>query len=168
MYCGNCGTQVQEGQNYCNVCGKPITGATPPASPPAAGVPPVGSVASHLSKHIRALGILWLVLSALRLVPSAGMLFFTPWTPFFPFHSGGFLAPVFAAFRIVFLATAVAGLIAGWGLLERAPWARTLALVVGVLSLVHIPFGTALGIYTLWVLGPSESAREFNRTARVV
>jgi hypothetical protein len=33
--------------------------------------------------------------------------------------------------------------------------------VMGLLSLVDIPFGTAVGIYTLWVLAPSESEAEY-------
>jgi hypothetical protein len=36
-----------------------------------------------------------------------------------------------------------------------------LALVLGFVNLIHIPFGTALGIYTLWVLLPAQSEREF-------
>jgi hypothetical protein len=41
---------------------------------------------------------------------------------------------------------------AAWGIGQRKKWGRTLALVLGVLSLPGIPLGTALGIYTLVVL----------------
>jgi len=51
------------------------------------------------------------------------------------------------------------------GLLEREPWARTLALVLGFLSLFKVPVGTALGIYTLWVLLPAQSEQEYRRLA---
>ncbi|HEU5100106.1 MAG TPA: hypothetical protein VFU22_13855 [Roseiflexaceae bacterium] len=44
------------------------------------------------------------------------------------------------------------GVIAGYGLLRRKPWARTLAIVVGILNLINFPVGTAIGLYTLWVL----------------
>ena len=44
------------------------------------------------------------------------------------------------------------GLAAGYGLLHRKPWARMLALVLGILNLVNIPIGTVMGVYTLWVL----------------
>lgn len=40
----------------------------------------------------------------------------------------------------------------GAGLRRRTTWARTLALVVGLLNLVNVPPGTLLGDYTLWVL----------------
>jgi ABC-type spermidine/putrescine transport system permease subunit II len=61
---------------------------------------------------------------------------------------------------------AVTGFLAGFGLLERRPWARSLAIVLGVIALLHPPLGTALGIYTLWVLLPNESEQEYRRTAR--
>jgi hypothetical protein len=58
-------------------------------------------------------------------------------------------------------------LLLAWGLYERQPWARVLGIVVGFLALIRIPFGTALGIYTLWVLLPESSAREYDAMAGV-
>lgn len=46
----------------------------------------------------------------------------------------------------------VPGVIAGYGLLKRKVWGRILAIIVGILSLANFPLGTAVGIYTLWVL----------------
>jgi uncharacterized membrane protein (DUF2068 family) len=66
----------------------------------------------------------------------------------------------------IFLATGVLGLIAGWGLYERRSWARILAIVLAFISLVHPPFGTAIGIYTLWVLLPASSEAEYQRIFR--
>jgi uncharacterized membrane protein (DUF2068 family) len=65
-----------------------------------------------------------------------------------------------------FIAGGVVGLIAGWGLYERRSWARMLAIVLAFLSLLHPPFGTAIGIYTLWVLLPAASEAEYQRIAR--
>jgi hypothetical protein len=59
----------------------------------------------------------------------------------------------------------VLSLAAGWGLLQRESWARALTIVMGFLSILHIPLGTALGIYTIWVLLPNESAEEYDRLA---
>jgi hypothetical protein len=36
-----------------------------------------------------------------------------------------------------------------------------LAIIFGAVSLIDIPFGTAIGIYTLWVLLPAESEQEY-------
>ena len=43
-----------------------------------------------------------------------------------------------------------------------------LAIVLGFFVLFHFVLGTALGIYTLWVLLPAQSQIEYQRTARVV
>ena len=48
-------------------------------------------------------------------------------------------------------------LIAGIGLLKFKSRARILALILAVLNLLAIPIGTALGIYTLWVLLTKET-----------
>lgn len=45
--------------------------------------------------------------------------------------------------------------------MQREPWARVLALVLGFISLFNIPLGTVVGIYTLWVLLPAQSQGEY-------
>ncbi len=44
------------------------------------------------------------------------------------------------------------GLIGGLGIFKYRPWARITLLVVGFVNLLIVPFGTILGIYTIWVL----------------
>lgn len=61
----------------------------------------------------------------------------------------GTVAALVAGF--IFLIS-VPGIIAGVGLLTYRPWARMLTLVVAVFELLNVPLGTALGIYTFWVL----------------
>jgi len=63
------------------------------------------------------------------------------------------------------LAKAAFGFMAGWGLLQREPWARILTLVLGFISLFNVPFGTAVGVYTLWVLLPQQSQEEYDAMA---
>ena len=62
-----------------------------------------------------------------------------------------FLLGLAALLLVGMLGRPLSGL-AGWGLLTRKPWARILAIVVGILNLVNFPIGTAIGLYTLWVL----------------
>lgn len=57
----------------------------------------------------------------------------------------------------------IPGVIAGIGLLGYRPWARILALVLGVLNLFSVPIGTIVGVYTLYVLLDDDSSRLFNR-----
>ncbi len=71
----------------------------------------------------------------------------------------GFLVPVLASVTIV---SAALAFITGYGLLSRRSWGRTLAIVAAVLALFKFPFGTGLGIYTLWVLAPGESGAEYD------
>ncbi|HSM57759.1 MAG TPA: hypothetical protein VK879_16520 [Candidatus Sulfomarinibacteraceae bacterium] len=60
------------------------------------------------------------------------------------------------------LVLALPGLLAGYGLLKRRSWGRLLALIVGILNLFNFPLGTALGVYTLWVLLQNEATDYFN------
>lgn len=43
-------------------------------------------------------------------------------------------------------------LIAGYGLLKRKKWARTMAIISGVIAAGNFPFGTAACVYTFWFL----------------
>ena len=63
---------------------------------------------------------------------------------------------------------AIPGFVVGIGLLGRQPWARILGIVLSALSLMHVPFGTALGVYGLWILFHRDTERLFaaSRIAR--
>jgi hypothetical protein len=63
---------------------------------------------------------------------------------------GGFLVMVSAP-----------GIVAGIGLLSYQSWARILTLVLGILNLPGFPTGTALGVYTLYVLLDEETSHLF-------
>ena len=148
MYCDRCGTKLEDGASFCRACGKPV-GDLP-------AIPARTSIAGHL----RLLGILWIAISAFRLLPALALLAMGPHLPV-PYFVQTLLPVVGIAFGVV----ALLGFTAGWGLLERQPWARLLALVLGFIALIDVPLGTALGVYTLWVLLPERSEEEFRRRA---
>ena len=50
------------------------------------------------------------------------------------------------------LIISVPGIIGGIGLFKRKEWARILVVILSAINLLNIPFGTALGIYSIWVL----------------
>ena len=68
------------------------------------------------------------------------------------------VGPAIAGFLFL---TSVPGIIGGIGLLKRRGWARILVLIISIVRLFNIPIGTAIGIYTIWVLLKDETARLF-------
>ncbi|HXW04846.1 MAG TPA: hypothetical protein VD833_06430 [Vicinamibacterales bacterium] len=73
-------------------------------------------------------------------------------------------AMAFAACGLVLLAGGAANAWAGRALRRRRPLGRLVALGLAVPNLFVLPFGTALGVYSLWVLLHDETRREFLAT----
>lgn len=71
----------------------------------------------------------------------------------------GFIGTTVVTFLVVM---SLPGILTGIGLLRLRPWARIVGIVLSVLSLVMIPFGTLVGIYGLWVLFSKETERLFD------
>ena len=104
--------------------------------------------------HVKILGWLYIVLGLLGVL-AAGFIFFVV-------AGAGWISGDEVAIRITTLvAVAIAavsvlisapGIVAGIGLLNFQPWARILALVLGILNLPGFPLGTILGIYSLVIL----------------
>ena len=159
MFCDGCGTTVEPGQAFCSRCGKQILGP----------VAVMQQRPGRVQGHLQFLGILWLAISAFNTIGGV-VLFVLANTLFAHLHEmgappnahTGFLRPLLSVIGIFILAKAACGFIAGWGLMQREPWARVIALVLGFISLFNIPFGTAVGVYTLWVLLPAQSQQEYD------
>jgi hypothetical protein len=64
----------------------------------------------------------------------------------------GVMAAVFTALAVIAILWGIAHIVIGLPLRRRRPVARILALVLGSVDLVLLPYGTALGCYALWVL----------------
>lgn len=152
MYCNHCGSPLAAGQQVCGRCGNAVAGVIP----------------SRISQHLTLMGILWIAYSVLHAIGGA-VLYVLSGTLFASERIMGpnssFLHPLMMVIAIFLLVKGAIGAVAGFGLIARQDWARVLALIAAVISLINIPFGTALGIYTLWVLMPNESAAEYDRLA---
>jgi zinc-ribbon domain len=164
MFCDQCGQQLAPSARFCSSCGKAV------------GVAVVPAAEGRVDRNLRVLGVLWLVYAVLR---GLGVIWFLavgrvmlpfilsripfgpPELPLGRLISGAFF---FGTTLAAFLA--LLGIITAWGLLQRESWGRMLALIVGVVALLSIPFGTALGVYTLWVLLPASSEAEYRRLGR--
>ena len=66
-----------------------------------------------------------------------------------------------AAVCVLLLVLSIPGIVAGIGLLKFQQWARIMTLVLCALNIMNVPFGTALGVYGLWVLLQQETERLF-------
>ena len=75
------------------------------------------------------------------------------------------IGSIIAYFLII---TSLPGIIGGIGILKRQAWARILVLILGIMNLPGIPFGTALGGYTIWVLMNDEVTKEFTHKPKPV
>ena len=148
MFCDGCGTQINGSATFCSRCGKSL------------GTPPLMPRQGRIGGHVRLLGILWLAISALRLIPGL-FLMALGGGRLFPSDVPPFVHAILPAIGMMFLICAGLGIATGCGLLTRQPWARMLGIVFGAFSLIDIPFGTAIGVYTLWVLLPAESEQEY-------
>jgi hypothetical protein len=163
MFCNRCGAQLQPDFNLCPKCGNPLANKTPVALP---------ASRTRLERHLRPIGILWIVVGALWLIPSA-LLMVGSRVPHLMAMMGdemftrAFMPHVLFSLGSVFLLVAAGGILVGWGLMNHERWARTTAIVLAVLALFHPPFFTALGIYTLWVLLPAASATEYEHLSRI-
>lgn len=123
-----------------------------------------------MEQHVRILGILHIVFGSLGILLALGMLLLfggiagLVGATDYSGHahiSVPILGWIGGLIFIVLLVLSLPGLIAGIGLLHFQSWARILTIVLSVLDLIHVPFGTALGIYGLWVLLSPGSERMF-------
>src|ERR1043166_3967827 len=175
MFCTHCGASIATDQRFCGSCGKAVEPDTvaPVGTSPVA--PSVRSTSGRVARHLRTLGVLWIALSAPHLLRGAasfvgarmagivGQGWFDDASWGWPV--GHFIPALLTFVGLASLLLAAAGFTAGWGVLERHPWARTLALILAFIALLNPILGTALGIYTLWVLLPSDAEVEWRRTA---
>lgn len=170
MICMKCGCEQVAGAQFCRQCGVPIGVAVPP--PGAMYAPPMLYQApSRVRQNLQPLGIMWCIFGAYRIIAVllAGVMMHTflagerfGGMPPFVEHMLHAMLPLML---VMVLVLGGAAILTGWALLTRRPWARVMGLVMAILSLIKIPFGTALGIYTLWVLAPQASGLEWDTIA---
>jgi hypothetical protein len=77
----------------------------------------------------------------------------------------GVLGAIGGIVFIILAALSIPCVIAGLGLLKFRSWAQILGIIMSVLGIANFPFGTALGIYGLWVLLNKETKPLFIRAA---
>jgi hypothetical protein len=73
---------------------------------------------------------------------------------------------LFVLTGVVFVLLGIVMMIVGRSLARRQTAGRVAALALAVPNLIIVPFGTALGIYTFWVLLNDDARRDFGRPLR--
>jgi hypothetical protein len=176
MVCQACGVPVAEQVHFCPKCGFQVTAVRPTYAPYPTSVP---MLVPRVQRNLQTLGILWCVFGAYRVIGGLVGMFVLRMVTMHGFDGDGFpmswgfgrmagptwmssLIPFVAVYTVVVAALA---LFVGYSLLTRRPWGRTLGIVVGILTLLKPILGTALGIYTLWVLAPATSGMEYDSIA---
>ncbi len=181
MVCAACGCDQAPGAQFCRQCGQRISmvSAAAGAAQQQAWMPPVYAAPlvdaekrQRVRQNAQPLGITWIIYGAYRMIGGlvgalvlhrmvfGGM--FNEAPEFLP-HLLGSMVPVIVTVSVLMGLVAV---LVGYGLLTTKPWGRVLAIVFGIIALLKIPFGTALGIYTLWVLAPSAGGLEWQELSR--
>ena len=121
-----------------------------------------------MKDHVKVIGILWIVFGVFCLGLACLALLFFFGVAQIPNVED--IEPGVLRF-IGILASSFLGLIGlpqiigGLGLIQRKEWARILMLVISFISLPHVPFGTALGVYTMVILFNPQTVKLFQGAA---
>jgi hypothetical protein len=181
MYCNECGQALVAGQGYCPRCGR-ASEMGMPAMSFRPNAPRMFLPMALIERRLNRLAVAWLVYAGL--VGLTGLLGLAFAHAFLQGHGGGFGHwygpgyghrfwhgpewPMFA-FRFARITLAVKfglALAAGVGLMQKAYWGRTVAIVAGCLALLSFPLGTAIGIWTLVVLLNAPNAAAYEMMAQ--
>jgi hypothetical protein len=117
-----------------------------------------------MKKHVTLVAAFQIGFSAIGLIGSSIMFFI------FSF-AGSFVEDVEVAGTVMkfigtflptmLILTSLLGLIGGIGLLNFQKWARILVMIISAIGCFFFPIGTAIGVYSLWVLMQDDSAKLF-------
>ena len=120
--------------------------------------------------HLKVLGILNIAMGAMVALIGVAVFFITGAIAGYiassintSGHDAVVAAPVVAAAGLAvatfFWVLALPSILGGWGLLNLKSWSWLLMVIISVLHLFHVPLGTALGVYGLWVLFNDDTRR---------
>ena len=121
--------------------------------------------------HVDFLGVLFIVwgllttvigLSTLALGVGAAALIASSDRP--ASFAAGFTAVAFTSLAIIAILWGLAHVAVGLLLRKHRHWSRLGAMVLGSIDLILLPYGTALGVYALWVLIRPDAKRLFENS----
>jgi hypothetical protein len=126
-----------------------------------------------MKKHVELVGVLYIIWGALSMLIGLALLALGLGAGAIITSAGpGELGAKLAASLAAAAFGTLAGIVLLWGLVHLwdgialrrfREWARAAGLVLGVLNLFLLPFGTALGVYALWVFTNDQTRPLFDR-----
>ena len=117
-----------------------------------------------MERHLNLIGILWIVMGGLSLLFGLMgfiLLFGISFIPDMGREAPFILRTVGSVAIFFFALFGIPKIVAGVALLKKKEWGRILTLIVSFISLLNIPLGTALGIYSIVILMKEESVQYF-------
>ncbi len=158
MYCNHCGAPLGQDQVGCPSCGRSV-----------ADVRSSIAIRTRVASNLHLMAIFWFVMAGFWMLPTAVLFALSAAASAAPGNMpppARVFAPILFLFLgLVCLVIGAARAITAYGLLKVRSWGRVLALIMAFLLLLDLPFGTALAVYTLWVLLPAEAGDEYQRIA---
>ncbi len=118
-----------------------------------------------MKEHVRILGILWIVYGGLSLLVSLfvfALFFGITLIPGVELEAVGILRLIGLIAGSFFGVLGLPKIIGGIGLLHGREWGRILVIILSFFSLLNVPVGMALGIYSLIVLFNRETVEYFS------
>jgi len=165
MFCNQCANPVEEHARFCSKCGHELSPS-----------PSVQSRRHDMTMHVNVLAWIYIGCAILTGILGFVMLFASrlitrlpiPWPPEMPPAIVPFIGSivVFAGMVTIVMAGAIAA--AGIGLLQYRNWGRILAAIMAVFLVLKIPVGTAIAIYTFWVLFSEEGRNHYKTRSAAV
>lgn len=136
-------------------------------SPPANDPPSTQRRPFNAEGHVKVVGGLQVVLAIFFLIGGAAVIFGGAFSASTIREEGNepelasMVENVVRVVGFVLLVLSAVGIAGAIGLFLHAPWGRALSFVFAAVSLLNLPFGTAVGIYALVVLSKRETADLF-------
>jgi hypothetical protein len=170
MFCSTCGHAIVPGQPVCQQCGRPV------AATPVPQVPGFQFELTTYASKLRALAVVWYIYGGLTVVMGlAAMAFSDAWLSgrFHHWMHGpvppAWMGPAVLQFAWIFtIGRAGLALAAGWGLMDRKPWGRIVAIISAFINIIHFfPFGLALAIWTFVTLFGYRNTTLYEHVAEV-
>ncbi|SYZ72333.1 conserved membrane hypothetical protein [Candidatus Zixiibacteriota bacterium] len=114
-----------------------------------------------MEKHLKILGVLFVIRGVLSILGGMALILILGSISLLVHNlqAAAIITTVGAVLGAIFMVTGIPEIAAGWGLLIRKRWGRILGIIMGILNIFDVPLGTALGVYSLWVLFNDEAEK---------